>query len=482
MPIILPKCPENYELFKEKCRCKKKPKVKTVKVIKINIKKNKKNKTVKKIKVIKINIKKRKTKSKKQLKKRREKQTKKKKKTAKNPLLPIQTQMFNPPPTYDINDFKTLNINPNIHTINPTQFKSQLISRLRSYSPEVNREITRMEVTPYSNLFGFKCKENQISHNSTCHKWTSKKAEDILLHNLKSKKKIIAENILGPNQYDANCWFNTFFMIFFITDKGRKFMKNFRRTMITGKIDPKGKKKLPPKLRYPFWLLNKFIEASLIGKKDPSLYASLMDTNDIIQQINKNLSRSQAGFYKKTGEGGNPVEMFIRLLRYFSSNTIPFFQTSFGLKTIDYNNCNYNEFQLYSQKSSWIYKLIVKEEPDILIIDMSDKNGGNNEYSVKLKRMAKVSDYKKKLIYNFGNLQYKLNSAGIRDTKQEHICGCLTINGDEYIYDGENHTPLYKKKWTHLLNKNKTFKITPDILEKYNFTKSYQCLIYYRTK
>ena len=24
MPIILPKCPENYELNKEKCRCKKK--------------------------------------------------------------------------------------------------------------------------------------------------------------------------------------------------------------------------------------------------------------------------------------------------------------------------------------------------------------------------------------------------------------------------------------------------------------------------
>ena len=50
------------------------------------------------------------------------------------------------------------------------------------------------------------------------------------------------------------------------------------------------------------------------------------------------------------------------------------------------------------------------------------------------------------------------------------------------MFDGENTTPLYKKKWRHLLNKNETFKITPDISERYNFTKGYQCLVYYRHK
>ena len=43
-------------------------------------------------------------------------------------------------------------------------------------------------------------------------------------------------------------------------------------------------------------------------------------------------------------------------------------------------------------------------------------------------------------------------------------------------------TPLYKNKWRHLLNKNQNFKITENISEKYNFHKSYQCLIYYRHK
>ena len=38
------------------------------------------------------------------------------------------------------------------------------------------------------------------------------------------------------------------------------------------------------------------------------------------------------------------------------------------------------------------------------------------------------------------------------------------------MFDGENHTPLYKK-WRHYLNKDKTFKITPEISERYNLTK-----------
>ena len=84
--------------------------------------------------------------------------------------------------------------------------------------------------------------------------------------------------------------------------------------------------------------------------------------------------------------------------------------------------------------------------------------------------------------YKFGNLEYKLDSVGIRDVDKHHICALITINGQDYMFDGENTTPLYKKKWRHLLNKNQTFKITSNISERYNLTKGYQCLVYYRHK
>ena len=37
------------------------------------------------------------------------------------------------------------------------------------------------------------------------------------------KKNVNAENIIGPKQIKSNCWFNTFLMVFFVSDKGRKF-------------------------------------------------------------------------------------------------------------------------------------------------------------------------------------------------------------------------------------------------------------------
>ena len=115
----------------------------------------------------------------------------------------------------------------------------------------------------------------------------------------------------------------------------------------------------------------------------------------------------------------------------------------------------------------------------VIIIEISDEYSNGKLPNGK---QAKVSDFKKKLTLKFGNKEYKLDSIGVRNIKQNHICALLTINGEDYMFDGENHTPLYKRKWRDNLNKNKTFKITSDITEKYNLTKGYQCLIYYRTK
>lgn len=369
---------------------------------------------------------------------------------------------------------------PDIHVKStPKQQKHVAMTRLRSYSPSVNKLISRKNVDQLK-LTGFGCRENEIRvGGGECLGWKNKKTEELLLNNLKSKKPIKASDILGPNQNQSNCWFNTFFMLFFISDKGRKFMKNFRRAMITGNITPNGKKKISQKLRYPFWLLNKMVEGSLVGRRDPDNYASLMDTNDVIKKIYNNLKspNKKRGFYIKPGQAGNPVIMIEKIMEFFKKGKN---KTDFGLEWENYKLFfRYEDFSDLTRKNSDLYKDIVRDKPKMIIVEISDEKKGAGE---KGRRDAKVSDFKKKLSYKFGNLEYKLDSVGIRDVEKEHICALITINGQDYMFDGENTTPLYKKKWRHLLNRNQTFKITSDIDERYNFTKGYQCLVYYRHK
>ena len=117
------------------------------------------------------------------------------------------------------------------------------ITKERSYSPTINKEFTRKDITRHKDLFG-DCKDDEIKIKSgKCLNWKDTRVEKYLLDNLKSKRKIKGENIIGPRQNQSNCWFNTFFMCYFISDKGRKFSKSFRHAMITGMIYKKMVKK-----------------------------------------------------------------------------------------------------------------------------------------------------------------------------------------------------------------------------------------------
>ena len=375
-----------------------------------------------------------------------------------------------------------------VHTHKDNKKEKELtLTRLRSYSPTINKLITRKNITRRKDLFDYHlCDDNEISiGGEKCYGWKTKEAEKYLLDNLKSKRPVIASNILGPYQKQSNCWFNSFFMMFFISDKARKFMKNFRRVMITGKINPKETKTISQNVRYPFWLLNKMIEASLIGKKDPQLFASVMDTNNVITLINKNLGKSTRGFYKKPGQAGNPLSMFIKIMEffyYFVSQRSK--RTDFGIGVTSdsiHIDQDYERFMMLKKEKSFIYKNILERKPKMIMISIVDDNWSNG-YNLPKKRKAKPEDFKRELSFKIGNMEYKLDSVGIRDIKQNHICALITINGEDYMFDGERGTPLYKNKWRHLLNKNQNFKITENISETYNFHKSYQCLIYYRHK
>ena len=357
-------------------------------------------------------------------------------------------------------------------------------SLLDSYSPTINKEIEKLSISPHFNIMG-KCNENQIyitTHKkSKCVNWKSSTAKKYLLDNLKTTKKINSKYIRGPFQNRANCWFNTFFMMFFISDKGRKFMKAFRESMITGKFKTTGKT-IKQDIRYPFWLLNKMITASLIGCKDPDFYWYSMDTNRIIEEIYNKLKDYNtphiADYYsvKKPGESGNPIVMFLTIFHFFSC----FLNTNvFGINHLLIDT--YSRFSQLSDKKSKVYNTITQKKPHIIIIKIFDKIGENGKIP-RTNKNAKVKDYDKKIKYKIGEMGYNLDSIGIRDTKQNHICALVTLNNKDYNFDGENSITINRGDWKKNINKNKDFKITQNVGEVYNFTKSYQCLLYYRVK
>jgi len=369
------------------------------------------------------------------------------------------------------------------------------ISRLRSYSPSINKEIDRLSISPHDELFSIACNENQIfiPEKEKCFGWKTKKAQQYLLDNLKSKKPLIAENIRAPYQNRSNCWFNTFFMLFFITDKGRKFFKAFREAMITGQFrTPHGSKsKIPDSIRYPFWLLNKMITAALIGTNDPVAFWSDMNTNDVVSEIHRKIGKRYSGtkmlgFNKisKPGDAGNPIAMFLAITNYFDNN---YNASGFGLRNFSIRG--YENFKELETPFSSLYHNVYLKKPHIIIIEIIDKTdddkGLKTTANGKLpgkNRYAQVSDFKKKKKYKIGNMEYSLESVGIRDIDRHHICALLTLNKKDYMFDGENQTNIYRKDWKKLINRNQTFKITPGISERYNFTKGYQCLVYFRTK
>ena len=489
MPIIKPKCPDNYELIKDKCRCKK-----TIKKKKPKKKPKKKTQKKKKktIKEIKEECKKKKkiydatTKKCRDRKKRtQKKKAPKKKKTQKKPK---KGKIFAEPPVFNMKDFDKKAKCNLFNTL-------KTITKERSYSPTVNKEFTRKDITQHKDLFG-DCKDDEIKIKGKCLNWKDTRVEKYLLDNLKSKRKIKGKNIIGPRQNQSNCWFNTFFMCYFISDKGRKFSKSFRHAMITGMIYKKNgkKEKLPDKMRLPYWKLNKLITASLVGHKDPSLFikGEKGNTNILIKDIHKLFKSFDPNTeMRNVGDAGNPRYMFTRMIIQFKvrvegEGTFKVKNLQIGpeearhylqqIDSVQKNGYKYsNEYgnQKYDEKDAENFKNeIIKNKPHILGINLNEAEKYDSSEGIG-----------KRLVYKFGKLEYTLDSIGIRDTRKKHFCALLTINGEDYVYDGGNHTALVKQKWRHLLNKDQDFKIGEGKSKlRYNFKKSVLNMVYYRTK
>jgi hypothetical protein len=424
----IPKCNDKDTLVKSRCKCKNV-------TIKIKAPKNKAN--------LKITVKKRG----KKIKKRKPKKKTKKKTKKKEPIKEQSSLVTN-----QSNDLIIKNNTPKISK----ELRSVERNLSEEYSPSINRRILSLKTAP-PNKNAHDCPGLNIKFTTKkgvekCIKWTSKTGKRIMLNNLLSKQKTDCSQIIAPKQLESNCWMNTFFMAWFISDKGRKFNRWFRETMITG-ITPDGLK-IPPKMKKPLWLLNKMIDASLNGRGNiTTRYASLMDTNDIIRSIHKAFPKTK---FVETKKASNPLTFYRTMYSMINrEDFLPWFKISAHNSNIPVNDMIKLEFD---KNTSVIGKT------KVIFVEL----------------FGEAAKARKKIEFEYNEKVYKLDSVILRNIKGYHFSAYITCNGKEYGFDGESYSRMEQFNWKNKINKDKKWRFAEKHDTFFNFKKGYQLLIYYR--
>ena len=361
----------------------------------------------------------------------------------------VETKSFSP----DVNKF-LVSINSSAKTTNI--FGCGLSTPLKGtkFKRNKNRQV--------KSLFKPTIEINVGSDGATvCVDRSDPRAQKVLLDNLKASGNIDCKSIVAPVQLRANCWFNTMFACFFISDKGKKFFRFFRQLMIEGKVVGDSPIK-PQTLSDSFFLLNAAIEASYnkLHEKEVKNLALAMDTNNIITRIYNSIPKNyRSSAIMDVDLPNNPLDYYDAIMSYLGGAKTRFLRVS---------------YQYYLGLASG--KINVDADADCYCVEIYDDQ-------------AMDGQGKRQLSFTTPNgANYVLDSVIIRDVEKYHFCAVITCGGVEFGYDGASMSRLNKFNWKQYLNKNKdwTFegsnfnedKKTPIL---WNFTKSYQILFYYRT-
>mgnify|MGYP000026496579 CR=1 FL=1 len=315
--------------------------------------------------------------------------------------------------------------------------------------------------------------DKQMPHiyvDDGCYPAKNLKSQKLLLKSLnESIKRVNMTNLVTPKQYASNCWFNSFFVVFFIGDKGRKFSKSLRHMMITQRGPGESTVIDSLKMRKTMFAFNLAIEASLTG--NPIAYK--LNTNSFVVSLADSMPAKYKKQMPKYATASNPITFYDGLMDYFEKvhnvKGISIKQFSISNKTEDLDS-------LVS------YKIISDFNCDLAIIEVTDTNKDSYNKSKEQKKPLKIS---------YGSKEYTLGAAVIRDTKRRHFCCVCDVNGKEYGFDGVSFKRLNPFEWRKLLNKDKTWTFEGSnwvggkedgnsIL--WNFMNGYQILFYYRTK
>jgi len=362
--------------------------------------------------------------------------------------------------------------------------------KAKSYSPFINKKLiihSLKTLRPQTlklcdDLLSVNIK---LNNKYICKNYNDPIVKKILLHNLRASKHLDVQRFIPPIQMLSNCWFNTMYVTFFFSDKGRKFFRFFRELMIIGrKID---NSPIPNTIAKLFFILNLFIEASYNQtSKSHTFYNKInslsnkMNTNYFIYHIYKIIKKDPSSInpnilinnnnkmydIPNINDAGNPLSYYEELLRYLNYNTIKIMKLKFVSK---------NAVNILTQEK--FNNLYVNNIPDILIFeDFQSGTFFETNYNF-------VDNNKQH--YNYVLDSIILTNKDHFDPKaNSHFVSVLTINKKSYKYDGSSTSKLEPFNWVKLINANKdwSFKENPKYEpELYNFTKGYKILFYYRT-
>ena len=349
------------------------------------------------------------------------------------------------------------------------------VARLKSYSPAINAQLISKNQGDKADIFGtcqilekygqdmFLTKrlvKPTIWNGTKCIGYDTKQAQVILLSNLASTKLAPVETIIAPKQYRSNCWFNTMFMILFVSDKGRKFFKFFRQLMIEGKTMRSGlvkNPKIPPRSWKAFALLNLAVEATLSGNRNIMTF----DTNTVINEIYRSLPQHRDRY--PVDKSGNPMVYYIALMDYLrSGNNV--------MHMLRMNAVRFNHLQ---QKKTGVPSSTLF--PEMIQVNI------HSEEKLTVKKRITIKNDKNEL------QTYELDSAALIDTIGRHFCCLITYDKQEYGFDGASFKRLNPFKWKRLINKNQdwtfvgsNFDDNPQKPILWNFKNGFVQLFYYR--
>ena len=332
-----------------------------------------------------------------------------------------------------------------------------------SYSPTINRQLVTLKSIEREELLdcnienAFKMREPlqiAIPKTNKCYYYYTQEAKKFLIHNLSANKHINPNKIIPPIQSQSNCWFNAMFVSFFVSDKGRKFFHFLRQLMIEGK--QQDNRVIPQKLRNAFALLNFGVDASLTGNN----FAYKLNTNSIIHLIYKAIPKSYKLKYPyivDIDQAGNPLLYYTSIINYLNNSSIK-------LLFIRDANSKWREIV-----SNAVIKMT--DVPHIIVLEVYDEMA------------SKFNE--KPILFSVKDAKYEIDSAVIRDITKQHFCSSITCEKQEMGYDGMSFHRLVKMNWKNNINTNinwefegtKDYDGTP---LKWNFTKCYQLLMYYR--
>jgi hypothetical protein len=157
-------------------------------------------------------------------------------------------------------------------------------------------------------------------------------------------------------------------------------------------------------------------------------------------------------------QAGNPLMYYVGIISYL-------------------NNRSIQTLLIRHADSKWKDKIVdavskMQHLPHIIVLEVFE--GESREFN------------KKPFSFTVNNGKYEIDSAVVRDISKQHFCATITCEKKEMGYDGASFHRIVPMEWKHKLNSDVNWQfegtkdsdgITP--LE-WNFTKSYQLLMYYR--